>query len=69
MINSLFKNSMMSPRFRQSTFKGWVERKGTDLAFKGSVQYVKDWEKNFEHGEGLTLYGPPGNGKSHWYQR
>lgn len=53
----------LGERFRNSTFKNFIPRKGTENILK----IAKDYAYNFElkKGDGLLLWGDPGNGKSH----
>ncbi|WP_242224538.1 ATP-binding protein [Bacillus cereus group sp. BfR-BA-01380] len=62
-IEKLFSINNLGDRFARSTFESFLERNGSETAYKISDQYVKtfdDWK-----GESLMIWGEPGNGKTH----
>lgn len=62
-IEKLFSISNLGERFSKSTFESFLDRNGSETAYKVAVKYVKtfkDW-----NGESLMLWGEPGNGKTH----
>jgi DNA replication protein DnaC len=64
-IERLFNISMLGPRFAECTFDNWKHRPGSEKAYEASIDYVKNWHEKRKTGEGLIMYGSPGNGKSH----
>jgi len=64
-IERLFNISMLGPRFAECTFDNWKPRPGSEKAYEASIEYVKNWHERNKTGEGLIMYGSPGNGKSH----
>ena len=62
-IEDLFRQSRIGSRLINANFKNFEQLPGTQTAFKEAVMFVKnrEWERH----EGLLIYGPPGNGKSH----
>lgn len=64
-IERLFNISMLGPRFAECTFNNWKHRPGSEKAYEACVDYVKNWHSKRTTGEGLIIYGTPGNGKSH----
>lgn len=61
----IFNTSMLGPRFAECTFDNWKPRLGSEKAYEASIEYVKNWHERRKTGEGLIMYGSPGNGKSH----
>ncbi|AFV18366.1 primosomal protein DnaI [Bacillus thuringiensis Bt407] len=62
-IEKLFSISNLGERFSKSTFESFLDRNGSETAYKVAVKYVKtfkEWD-----GESLMLWGDPGNGKTH----
>jgi DNA replication protein DnaC len=64
-LRRLFDDTRLGERFKESTFEQWVSMPGTQKAFSEAVAMVDQWNERRETGQGLILYGPPGNGKSH----
>jgi len=64
-IKRLFDASMLGPRFKECTFDNWISLPGTDLAYEEARNFVSDFDNRLKTGEGLLIYGRPGNGKSH----
>ncbi|SMB97995.1 DNA replication protein DnaC [Thermanaeromonas toyohensis ToBE] len=56
---------MLGPRFQQCTFETWVPMPGTERAYEEARNFVLNFQEKLETGEGLLIYGRPGNGKSH----
>lgn len=61
-IERKFAFDTLGDRFKNSTFDNFIPREGTENIFL----ITKEYAKNFEiKGDGLLLWGLPGNGKSH----
>lgn len=64
-IERLFSTSDLGPRFGECTIDNWIMRPGTEKAYEMVRKYIEAWPEQLHTGEGLVLFGPPGNGKSH----
>ncbi|QRY18241.1 ATP-binding protein [Bacillus cereus] len=62
-IEKLFSISNLGERFSKSTFESFLDRNGSETAYKVAVKYVKTFKE--WNGESLMLWGDPGNGKTH----
>ncbi|BAL19598.1 MULTISPECIES: ATP-binding protein [Bacillales] len=62
-IEKLFSISNLGERFSKSTFESFLDRNGSETAYKVAVKYVKTFKE--WKGESLLLWGEPGNGKTH----
>ncbi len=62
-IEKLFSISNLGERFFKSTFESFLDRNGSETAYKVAVKYVKTFKE--WNGESLMLWGEPGNGKTH----
>ncbi len=62
-IEKLFSISNLGERFSKSTFESFLDRNGSETAYKVAVKYVKNFKE--WNGESLLLWGEPGNGKTH----
>lgn len=62
-IEKLFSISNLGERFSKSTFELFLDRNGSETAYKVAVKYVKNFKE--WNGESLLLWGEPGNGKTH----
>lgn len=62
-IEKLFSISNLGERFSKSTFESFIDRNGSETAYKVAVKYVKTFKE--WNGESLMLWGEPGNGKTH----
>ncbi|TKV45636.1 hypothetical protein C1I58_20080 [Bacillus sp. PIC28] len=62
-IEKLFSISNLGERFSKSTFESFLDRNGSETAYKVAVKYVKTFKE--WNGESLMLWGNPGNGKTH----
>lgn len=62
-IEKLFSISSLGERFSKSTFESFLDRNGSETAYKVAVKYVKTFKE--WKGESLLLWGEPGNGKTH----
>lgn len=62
-IEKLFSISNLGERFSKSTFESFLDRNGSETAYKVAVKYVKTFKE--WKGESLMLWGEPGNGKTH----
>lgn len=62
-IEKLFSISNLGERFSKSTFESFLDRNGSEIAYKVAVKYVKTFKE--WNGESLMLWGEPGNGKTH----
>lgn len=62
-IDKLFSISNLGERFSKSTFESFLDRNGSETAYKVAVKYVKTFKE--WNGESLMLWGEPGNGKTH----
>jgi len=63
--NKIFADSMMSARFKSSSFEQWERAPGTERMFKEAVHVVNNFNKRKLEGDGLILCGPSGIGKTH----
>ena len=61
-IEKLFSISNLGERFSKSTFESFLDRNGSETAYKVAVKYVKTFKE--WNGESLMLWGEPGNGKT-----
>ncbi|MFB5689521.1 ATP-binding protein [Bacillus cereus] len=62
-IEKCFSISNLGERFSKSTFESFLDRNGSETAYKVAVKYVKTFKE--WNGESLMLWGEPGNGKTH----
>lgn len=62
-IEKLFSISNLGERFSKSTFESFLDRNGSETAYKVAVKYVKTFKE--WNDESLLLWGEPGNGKTH----
>lgn len=62
-IEKLFSISNLGERFSKSTFESFLDRNGSETAYKVAVKYVKTFKE--WNGESLMVWGEPGNGKTH----
>lgn len=62
-IEKLFSISNLGERFSKSTFESFLDRNGSETAYKVAVKYMKTFKE--WNGESLMLWGDPGNGKTH----
>lgn len=62
-IEKLFSISNLGERFSKSTFESFLDRNGSETAYKVAVKYMKTFKE--WNGESLMLWGEPGNGKTH----
>lgn len=64
-IERLFSQSELGPRFRNCTLDMWIKRPGSEKAFEIVSEYLDMWPQQLKTGEGIVIFGPYGNGKSH----
>lgn len=62
-IEKLFSISNLGERFSKSTFESFLDRNGSETAYKIAMKYVKTFKE--WNGESLMIWGDPGNGKTH----
>jgi len=62
-IEKLFSISNLGERFSKSTFESFLDRNGSETAYKVAVNYVKTFKE--WNGESLMFWGESGNGKTH----
>ncbi len=62
-IERLFSISNLGERFSKSTFESFLDRNGSETAYKIAMKYVKTFKE--WNGESLMIWGEPGNGKTH----
>lgn len=62
-IEKLFSISNLGERFSKSTFEAFLDRNGSETAYKIAMKYVKTFKE--WNGESLMIWGEPGNGKTH----
>ncbi len=62
-IEKLFSISNLGERFSKSTFESFLDRSGSETAYKIAMKYVKTFKE--WNGESLMIWGDPGNGKTH----
>jgi DNA replication protein DnaC len=61
-MEQIYKQNLMNDSLRAARFSNFIERPGTEIAFKDALQFAKEFERRKQ---GILLYGDPGNGKSH----
>lgn len=59
------KNSGLEGAAQELTFANFKPRPGADEALQVARDYVANWQQRLQAGEGFTLAGAYGNGKSH----
>lgn len=64
-IERLFSLSRLGTRFMESRFENWEPMPGAEAALDYALDFAENFEEYQKRGEGLLIYGPPGNGKSH----
>lgn len=64
-VQKYFSLADVGEKLKDATFQNWEQSTGSQAAFKETVQFVKEINKRLETKEGLLIFGPPGNGKSH----
>lgn len=64
-IEELLSHSNLGKKYSRAIFENFQIRQGTEDAFFAARRYMEEWPKRKLSGEGLIIYGPPGNGKSH----
>lgn len=62
-INRIFGDVTLGDRFINASFETFEKRKGVEKALEVAIKYTDNF--NNSNGEGLLVYGVPGNGKSH----
>jgi DNA replication protein DnaC len=62
-LERTFSISQLGPRFKECTFANWSPAAGSEKAYELCKAYVEGFKDN--KGDGVLIYGPPGNGKSH----
>jgi len=62
-IERIFPVSELGQRFEGCTFENFIIRKGTEMAFQVSQEFVGNFAA--DKPDGVLIWGPPGNGKSH----
>jgi len=62
-LNRMFALADLGPRFQECTFENWEDRSGSEHTFRAVKKYAEEFKQNA--GDGLLIFGAPGNGKSH----
>lgn len=57
-----FNTDIINPKIKDAGFKNFEKRKGTETAYQAAVQFYREFKTDED---GLLLFGPVGNGKSH----
>jgi len=63
LTDRLFAVAELGPRFQECTFETWIQKPGSAKAYAEIRRYAEEFEQNT--GDGLLVFGVPGNGKSH----
>jgi len=63
-VKQIFDNANIGRRFISCSFENFKKLPGTEAALSAALEFA-DFKKKLSAGEGLLLYGPPGNGKTH----
>lgn len=64
-IQRLFDLAELGPRFQECTFESWQPRRGSERWLQVARDYVQKADEYLKNGQGILVFGPPGNGKSH----
>ena len=64
-IQRVFDLAELGPRFSECTFAAWTARPGAEKAFQAAKAYADNFAAHQRTGQGLLLFGKPGNGKTH----
>lgn len=64
-LRKLFHQAKIGKRFINCTFQNFQKRQGAEKALNAAVEFAKNFKQKQVTGEGLLLYGNPGNGKTH----
>lgn len=61
-MERIYAKSMMSETLRRASFSNFIHRPGTESVITAAERFVQGFDNRKE---GLLIFGPPGNGKSH----
>jgi DNA replication protein DnaC len=61
----LFSLADLGPRFEDCTFENFKLRPGTEKWFNAARDFARHFDEHAKRGDGLLVFGRPGNGKSH----
>lgn len=64
-IARLFDLAELGPRFAECTFESWIARPGSERCLEAAKNFAEHFDRHQVSGEGLLMFGNPGNGKSH----
>ena len=64
-IERLFDLAELGPRFAECTFESWIARPGSERCLDAAKNFAEHFDRHQVSGEGLLMFGNPGNGKSH----
>lgn len=64
-IARLFDLAELGPRFTECTFESWIARPGSERCLEAAKNFAEHFDRHQVSGEGLLMFGNPGNGKSH----
>lgn len=64
-IERLFDLAELGPRFAECTFESWIARPGSERCLEAAKNFAEHFDRHQVSGEGLLMFGNPGNGKSH----
>lgn len=60
----LFDSATLGEKFAESRFETWEHIAGTDQTYTACKQMADEFEEYQKSGQGLLIFGAPGNGKS-----
>lgn len=63
-LDKMRSMSLMSEKFRGATFEAYKVREENREAYKAARAFAEQFDRMYEEGQGLLLYGPVGTGKS-----
>jgi len=64
-VQRYFSLADVGERLKNATFQNWEQVPGGQTAFKEAMTFVKEIDRRLKSREGILIFGPPGNGKSH----